>query len=377
MQEKTKAIHGLTNKEKQHKFQKGIASPISISSSFYFNTIKEAQGAFAGEHQGYVYSRGRNPSQEEFEEKMTLLEEGSFAVAFASGMGAIATTLLALLKPEDTLLAHSMLYGSSHNLIKNLLPEYGIKTIMTDLNTIDEEKIGQLKAESRRLVIYFETPVNPTLETISIEDIRSKTGSETIIIVDNTFATPILQKPLLLGADLVLHSCTKYIGGHGDAVGGIVIGKDLAWENTLRYGYMCEFGATMAPFNAWLFNRGLKTLSLRVLEHQKNAKEIAAYLKTEKLVEKVYYPGFGGMVAFTLKGDAVAFVEALKLFTLAVSLGDVESLVELPFQMTHRDYEPQELEGNISNLVRISAGLEDKDDLIADLKEAFKTCQEA
>ena len=380
MNKKTEAIHG--NSEKKHKFHQGIGSPISTTSSFYFNSIKEAEETFSGENTGYVYSRGRNPNLEEFEEKMTLLEDGAFAVSFGSGMGSIATLLLSLLGKGDVLVANNILYGSSHNFIKNILPDYGIKTTMVDLNSIDEDAIWEIytpsdKVTGKALVVYFETPVNPTLEVIDIGSMKKKFGKNAIIVVDNTFATPVLQNPLKEGADFVVHSCTKYIGGHGDAIGGVVIGKDKGFEDKLRYGYMCEFGSVMAPFNAWLFVRGLKTLSYRMAGHESNAKAIVSYLEDEVKtgkVEEVYYPGFGGMVSFTIKGDAVKFVESLKLFTLGVSLGDVESLVELPFKMTHRSYDESELEGLgiDSDLIRLSVGLEDKEDLIEDLKEAFK-----
>lgn len=365
MNKKTKAIHGEVNKK--YKFSKGIASPINMSASFSFNSIKESEETFIGENEGYVYSRGRNPNLEEFEEKMTILEEGSFAVSFGSGMGAIATLLLFLLNKDSILIANHILYGSSYNLIKNLLPKYDIETKLVDLNIIEKKEILRLNGD-KKVVIYFETPVNPTLEVIDIRKIREKFGEDATIIVDNTFATPILQNPLTLGADFVVHSCTKYIGGHGDAIGGIVVGKDKKYSEEIRYGYMCEFGSVMSPFNAWLFNRGLKTLDLRMKEHMKNALEIVKFLRKREDVEEVYYPGFGGMVSFTLKKNVIKFVESLKVFTLGVSLGDVESLVELPFKMTHRSYDKKDVN---ENLIRISVGLEDLEDLIEDLKEAL------
>ena len=383
MDKKTKAIHGVLKNEKKYKFNQGIGSPINTTSSFYFQNIKESKETFKGENKGYVYSRGRNPSLEEFEEKMALLEGGSFAVSFGSGMGSIATLLLSLLEKGDYLIAGSILYGSSYNLIKNILPGYGINTILVDLNKLEAEEIKkfigeEIEEEGKKLVVYFETPINPTLETIDIADIRKKFGDEATIVVDNTFATPILQNPLKEGADFVIHSCSKYIGGHGDAIGGVVVGLDSGFEAELRYGYMCELGSVMSPFNAWLFIRGLKTLPLRMAEHQKNAKAIVAYLADEAKVTKVYYPGFGGLVSFTIEGDEAKFVEALELFTLGVSLGDVESLVELPFKMTHRNYKKKEIADLMieENLIRLSVGLEAQEDLIADLKEAFKKCQE-
>lgn len=220
------------------------------------------------------------------------------------------------------------------------------------------------------MVVYFETQVNPTLEIINIFDIRKKFGALAIIVVDNTFATPVLQNPLKEGVDFVVRR------GHGDVIGGVMVEIDKSFEDEFRCGYMCELGSVMSPSNAaWLFARGLKTLALRIIEHQENAKAITAYMEGEIQVKKVFYPGFGGIVSFTIAMNELKFVEALKLFTLRVSLGDVKSLVDLPFKMTHRSYDKNDIDKlNIDEgLIRFSIGLEDS----ADLKGVFKKCQEA
>lgn len=391
MKRKTIAIHG--NQEEHHRFKQGLASPISPSTTFWFHSVAEAEGAFSGANNNYVYSRGRNPNLEELEEKMTLLEEGSFAVSFASGMGAISSLLLALLKPGDKVGAHQILYGSSHNLIKNILPTFGIQSLLGDLRI--EENLLRMKKEGVK-VVFFETPCNPTLEVLDISRIKKILGPEIMVIVDSTFASPALQRPLTLGADFVVHSASKYIGGHGDAIGGLVVGMDKALDSILRFDTMCEFGAVLSPFNAWLFLRGLKTLDYRMKGHCENALAVAKFLEGHPKVKKVYYPGlfsspdyalassqmenFGGMVSFELKAgekESIAMAEGLHLFKLAVSLGDVESLVEHPMRMTHRSYTEEECEefGVSKNLIRLSLGLEDKEDLIEDLAQALGQCK--
>lgn len=383
MKTSTQCIHGIHGKK--YSGNKELASPISQTATFYFDNIEEAEETFLCKNEQYVYSRGRNPSLEELEDKIALLEEGTFTVSFSSGMGAIATLLMSILKKGDKLLTHDTLYGSSYNFVRNILPDYGIEVDMTDLRQLEEGRHIDCKA------VYLETPVNPTLDIIDIRKLRKTLGDDVIIIVDNTFATPILQKPLSLGADFSLHSATKYIGGHGDAVGGLVAGLDKEYEGRLRFGYMCEFGTAMAPFSAWLFNRGLKTLQIRVKTHCHNAMKVAEYLERHPKVEQVFYPGlpsfkghetakeqmndFGGMLSFILKstGDenqdearAIKLVDNMQLFKIAVSLGDTESLVEIPARMTHRGQ-------NISPaLIRLSIGLEDPEDLIEDLEKSLE-----
>jgi methionine-gamma-lyase len=367
-----------------------LNDPIFMTSAFTFDSIETANAAFAFETKDYVYTRGNNPTLRVLEERMAVLEGGSDAVAFASGMAAISSVLLSLLKPGDEIIAHRMLYGSSQDFIKNTLPQYGISSRL--LNLVD---LSVLKGEisHRTKVIYFETPANPSLEIIDIKAVCSIAAATGItVVVDNTFATPYSQRPLDLGAHVVVHSATKYISGHGDVVAGIAIGKDRDYVQKLKFGYLCEFGGVMSPFTAWLLVRGIKTLALRMREHQTNALAIANYLKGHPKVQKVYYPGlpdfpghalaatqmsgFGAMVSFEINGglnQAKELVNNLQLFKLAVSLGDCESLVQLPFAMTHRSYTAKEVKdaGLSPGLIRLSIGLEHKEDLVADLDKAL------
>lgn len=385
MKDATRAIHGKEGAD--HSFRQGLASPISPSTTFWFNSVAEADAAFLGENANYVYSRGRNPVLEELEEKMTLLEGGGFCVSFASGMGAIATLLLSLLQGGGKAGYHKVLYGSSHNLLGSILPRLGIETFEKDFSR--EEDLLSLREAGVRAV-FLESPCNPSLEVLDISRIRELLGPEVKIIVDNTFATPLLQKPLALGADFSVHSASKYIGGHGDALGGLVVGKDPGYDPILRYDAMCEFGAVLSPYNAWLFLRGLKTLPLRMQAHCRGAQAVAEFLAAHPRVERVFYPGlpgdpgyalatrqmkgYGGMVSFLLRGDekaAISFVEGLGLFRLAVSLGDAESLVQLPWRMTHRSYQEGEDAFN-PLLIRLSVGLEEPEDLLEDLARSLE-----
>lgn len=381
----TNSIHGYP----PHTSKKAINQPIFMTSSFYFDSLEEVENTFGREEGNYVYTRGNNPTIKPLEKKMARLAGGEGAVAFSSGMAAISTLLFSLLNSGDKALAHNVLYGSSYNLLKNIMPEKGIEVEFVDLN---EESLESMPGEEIDL-IYFETPVNPTLEIIDISAITDYARKHNIkTVIDNTFATPYLQRPLQMGADYTVHSATKYISGHGDAVGGLVISRDAEHLKKLRFKYMSDYGGVMSPFNAWLILRGLKTLKLRMDKHQQNARRMAEYLNKHSGVNRVNYPGlkkftfhktageqmegFGGMLSFELKMDLSQirqFIKKLDLIKLAVSLGDAETLIEIPFHMTHRDYSREELNKmNISsNLVRISAGLENTGDLLADLDQAL------
>ncbi len=381
----TNSIHGYPP-DTAHQ---AINQPIYMTSSFYFNSLEEAENTFGREGGNYVYTRGNNPTIKPLEKRMAKLAGGESAVAFSSGMAAISTLLLSLLQCGDRVLVHDVIYGSTYNLMKNILPKNGIEVEFTNLN---EEELDKYRPEDIDL-IYFETPVNPTLEIINISTITDFAQSHNIpVVVDNTFATPYLQRPLEMGVSYTVHSTTKYISGHGDAVGGIVISRNSDHMKKLRFEYMSDYGGVMSPFNAWLMLRGLKTLKLRMDKHQQNAFRIAKFLNEHPRVKEVNYPGlksfsfhkdaknqmegWGGMLSFELKGGEIAgknFIENLSLIKLAVSLGDAETLIEVPFHMTHRDYDREELDNmDISrNLVRISAGLEETADLIADLKRGL------
>jgi methionine-gamma-lyase len=313
-------------------------------------------------------------------------------VAFASGMAAISSTLFSNLEPGDQVIAHNVLYGSSYNVMTNILPRYGVKVKLIDLTNLDNIKKA---IDNDTQLIYFETPSNPTMEIIDIQKVAQiAKKSNARVAVDNTFATPYFQRPLDLGADIVIHSATKYISGHGDVVAGLVVANDKDYVKSLKFDYMCEFGGVMSPFNGWLLLRGLKTLSFRMNEHEKNAKIIANYLTNHRIVNKVYYPGledfkghqiakkqmsgFGAMIGLEIDGSLQQikkFLNSLNLIKLAVSLGDTETLIEYPFGMTHRDYTEKELQkfGLKKNLVRLSIGLEDPNDIKEDLNQAFNS----
>jgi len=323
---------------------------------------------------------------------MAILEEGAGAVAFSSGMAAISSVLFSLLKPGDNVIAHRTLYGSTYNVVTNLLPQYGVNSKLVDLKDVD----GLLDLiDENTKVIYFETPSNPDLTVLDIYRICNIAKEKGVkVVVDNTFATPYFQKPLTLGADVVVHSATKYICGHGDVVGGVAVAKDLDYIHYLKFDYMCEFGGVMSPFNAWLLLRGLKTLPIRMREHEKNAMEVAKYLNSHPKIKKVNYPGlkdfdgheiakkqmsgFGAVISFEVDGsleDAKKLVNSVELIKLAVSLGDCETLIELPAAMTHRGYPKDELKrfGLTESMLRISVGLEHYEDIIEDLDRALSS----
>lgn len=384
----TSAIHGSGENKKP---ENALNSPIFMTSTFTFDDLEHAEKTFSFECDDYVYTRGNNPNLREFEKKMAILEGGEDSVAFASGMSAISSVLFSLLKPGDKLIAHQVVYGSSYNLINKILSDYGVKTALLDLTNICGLR-DSISDDVR--VIYLETPANPTLEVIDIRAIVELVKDMDIkLVVDNTFATPYFQKPLELGADVVLHSATKYLSGHGDALGGVAVAKDLGYLKSLKFDYMAEFGGVLSPFNAWLLLRGLKTLGIRMERHQENGFAVAKFLEDHEKVEQVYYPGLesfsgysivnkqmmgnGGIVSFELRADleeAKSFVNKLKMIKLAVSLGDTETLIEYPFFMTHRNYTEEKLEELklSSRLLRISLGLEDVEDIIADIKQALK-----
>jgi len=380
----TSAIHGSEDKRPAN----SLNSPIFMTSTFTFDNLVQAEKAFSFTSKDYVYTRGNNPNLREFEKKMSILEGGKDSVAFSTGMAAISSVLFSLLKPGDKLVSHQVLYGSSYNLIGNILKKYGINTEFIDLKNIlklQEALSNEVK------VIYLETPANPTLELIDIIGVVEMAKEKGIkVVVDNTFATPYFQKPLQFGVDVVIHSATKYLSGHGDVLGGVAVSRDIDYIHNLKFDYMTELGGVLSPFNAWLILRGLKTLGLRMERHQENARKIVEFLLQHDKVERVYYPelhdlsgfnrqmnGYGGIISFELKSDlrqSRMFVDKLKMIKLAVSLGDVETLIEYPFYMTHRNY-PEDLLNKLGlskKLLRVSVGLEDVGDIITDIEQALK-----
>ncbi len=380
----TKLIHA---REPEKKPENALNNPIFMTSTFTFDSLEAAEAAFEFETDDYVYTRGNNPTLKILEDKMAEIENGAAGVAFSSGMGSISATLLSLLKPGDKIVAHQILYGSSYKLIKEWLRDYDIDGSLVDFN--DFNKLIEAIDENTK-VLYLETPANPTLEVIDIEKIAELAReNDCKLVVDNTFASPYLQNPLDHGANIVVHSATKYLGGHGDLVGGVVVADSKDYAMNLKFNYLTELGSVMSPFNAWLILRGIKTLKLRMEAAQTNAQKIVDFLQAHDRVKSVNYPGLesdkaanivkrqmvgpGAMLSFELDESVNKireFVNSLKYFKLAVSLGDIESLIEYPFFMTHRDYDEKRLyELGISKyLLRISAGLEDTNVLIADIE---------
>ncbi len=371
---------------------KALNPPIYMTSTFTFDSIEHADEVMSFGSDDYVYTRGNNPTLRLFEQRMSVLEKGSASIAFASGMAAISSTLLALASPGDTILIHKTLYGSSFTLATQLLPKWGIGSETVDLREI--ESVKKILAEKQVTAIYFETPVNPDLAIIDIaliSRLAHEHGAK--VVVDNTFASPYLQNPLTLGADVVLHSTTKYICGHGDALGGVVTTKDEELATTIKFGYMCELGGVMSPFNAWLMIRGLKTLHLRMQQHCSNAMKAALFLENHPKVSKVHYPGlpnhlghelcsrqtrgYGGIISFEVAGDKTAAIRCIDNFSMAkiaVSLGDCETLVQMPAAMTHRGYDAEHLKefGLTESMIRLSIGIEDIEDILADIERALE-----
>lgn len=387
----TLAVHGSKHVDKHDVSGpvRSVSTPIFMSSTFAFTDADHGARIFAGEEEGYFYTRLGNPTTAALEREMAFLEGGEAALACASGMGATTVACLTLCRQGDRIVASNTLYGGTHQLFTQTLPRLGITVVEVDAR--DPANVAAAIDDRTRLV-HIETPANPTLVLIDIAALAGICRKRGVpLMVDNTFATPYLQQPLQLGADIVLHSATKYIGGHGDTVAGILVGTK-EFIHTALFETMRDVGASISPFNSWLLLRGLKTLPVRMDKHCSNAMEIAQYLEFHPAVEKVVYPGlrthpqhalakqqmrgFGGMVSFFVKGGREAgklVMNRVQLWTLAVSLGDVDSLIEHPASMTHSTYNEQALEeaGIGAGLIRLSAGLEDPADLVEDLKQAM------
>lgn len=369
-----------------------LVAPIHMTSTFKFKDADYGAGIFSGTEKGFVYSRLNNPTTALFQEKMALLEGGEDALATASGMAAISAVALTLTKPGDNFVAGSTIYGGTFALFSKHLPVLNIHPrFLNPLKASSTENIEAMIDKKTRF-LFIETPANPTLDIFDIVKWAKSAKKNNIpLVVDNTFATPYLQEPLRFGATIVIHSATKYIGGHGDAIGGVVVGSSQMIHH-IREQYSNHFGPAMSPFNAWLFLRGLKTLALRMQRHSDSALKIALWLENHPKVKKVFYPGleshtgtsvaqkqmkkFGGMLAFELTDGFTAgkkLMNNLKICTLAVSLGDCETLIQHPASMTHSTYSGEERKkaGISDGMIRLSVGLEDVDDIIDDLKEGL------
>ncbi len=374
----TKTIHGG---QKPDAAYGAIMPPIYQTSTFAQST--------PGGHKGYEYARSANPTRHALEESFASIENGKFGLAFGSGLAAI-DAVLKLLKPGDEVISTSDLYGGTYRLFTKIYEDFGIKFLFVGMN--NAERIEDYITKNTKL-IWVETPTNPMMNIIDIVATAAIVKRHNVLLaVDNTFATPYLQQPLDLGADIVMHSATKYLGGHSDLVMGALVVKDKELADRL-YFIQNASGAICGPQDAFLALRGIKTLHVRMQRHCENGRAVAEYLNEHPKIENVYWPGFkshpnhdiaktqmkdfGGMVSFTTKGNnyeaSIKIVENLKIFTLAESLGGVESLAGHPASMTHASIPNEEREktGIVDSLIRLSVGIEDEADLIADLKQAI------
>ncbi|MFN3214379.1 MAG: methionine gamma-lyase [Henriciella sp.] len=373
-----------------------LTPPLHLTSTFAFETAEQGGARFAGEAEGHIYTRISNPTTDLLERRMASLEGGEAAVAMASGMGAITSVLWSILRAGDELITDKTLYGCTFSFFQHGLSRFGITVRHVDLtNPIALETAMTDKTK----VVYFETPANPNMRLVDIAAISAiarRRGAKTV--VDNTYATPVQTRPLAHGADIVVHSATKYLGGHGDLVAGIAVGSAEDMAEVRMIGVKDMTGAVLAPFNAMLILRGLKTLELRVERHAASAQRVAEALEAHAGIETVHYPslksfpqhalakqqmtGFGGMIAFELKGGyaaGIAMMNRLRMIRRAVSLGDAETLIQHPASMTHSTYtrEEREAHGISEGLVRISVGLENVDDILDDLHQALGTNESA
>lgn len=374
----TKTIHGGQIPEKGY----GAVMPPIYQTSTYSQSSP-------GKHQGYEYSRTHNPTRHALESSLASIENGQFGLAFGSGLAAI-DAVLKLFKPGDEIISTNDLYGGSYRLFTKLFEKYGLKFHFTDMQDINNVKsLISVKTQ----MIWVESPTNPMMSIVDIKGLSKIAKANKILLaVDNTFATPFLQKPIELGADIVMHSATKYLAGHSDVVLGALVTDNEEIANQL-YFIQNASGAICGPMDSFLALRGIKTLHVRMARHCENAKQIAFFLESHPKIEKVFWPGFtshpnhdiaknqmndfGAMISFTTKGnnykDAIHIVENLKIFTLAESLGGVESLAGHPASMTHASIpkDQRELSGVVDSLIRLSVGIEDIEDLIEDLKQAI------
>lgn len=371
--------------------QGALVPPIYLSSTFTFETVQDAGACFAGTQPGYFYTRIGNPTLALFESRMACLEGGSAAVAFSSGMGAICSTLWTLLRPGDEIIVDRAMYGCTFGFLHHGIGQFGVQVRHVDLR--DPQNLKRAISSNTKL-IYIESPVNPTMSLVDIAAVSEIAhGHGLKLVVDNTYCSPYLQQPIRLGADVVLHSATKYIGGHGDVTAGVVVTADPKVAEQIRMQGLKDLtGAVLSPQDAFLLLRGLKTLELRLERHCDTAESVVDLLLNHPAVQEVYYPGlksfpqyelaqrqmrrYGGMVAFELKGGKEScekFLNALRLIACAVSLGDAESLAQHPASMTHSCYSAEErVEAGISDgLVRLSVGLETAEDVLYDVRQSL------
>ncbi len=397
---------GSTCIHPQKKNNKQINSHVEAiypTTTYAYDNSQELMEVFKGTREGYIYSRWGNPTFEPAEEKIAALEAWGIEAGgkplelkgqlFASGMGAISALMLANLKPGDKVIAQGTLYGGTNELLMDVLTPLGIQPIITELK--DLNKVQKLIKEDNSIrMIYIETPSNPTIDCYNIEELTKLAKHYHLLTaVDNTFATPYLQQPFQYGVDFVVHSTTKYLNGHGNAIGGVLIGKDIPFMKKRLLKILKLIGSNSNPFDAWLLSQGIKTLELRMDRHCTNAMKVAEYLQTNSKVARTNYCGlpthpdyelakkqmrqFGGMLSFELKGGLEAgkkLLNEIRFCTLAVSLGTVDTIIQHPASMSHLPVpkETREKFGITDGLIRLSVGIENPEDIIADLEQALK-----
>jgi methionine-gamma-lyase len=382
----TEVIHKGYNAQ-QH--NGSLSPPIFQTSTFVFDKAETGAARFAGEEEGYIYSRLSNPTVAMLEERIAAMENGEKGLAFGSGMAAVSAILLGLTKTGDHVLCSEGVYGCTFGLLQLMEEKYHITH---DFHPMNDEDSIRAAINNQTTVIYVESPINPTMKLVDLEMVAKVANEFGIpVVVDNTFSSPYLQRPLELGCDVVVHSATKYLCGHGDVVGGLAVGrKDLM--SHLAMTTQKDIGGIMSPFDAWLLLRGIKTLPVRMDRHCENAKKLAELLKEHPAVERVLFPGdpdfhqyelankqmknAGGLISFEVKGDkatAQAFMNELRLIKIAVSLGDAETLIQHPATMTHAVVpEEKRLAMGISDqLLRLSVGLEAWEDIWADIEQGL------
>ncbi|MDU1412185.1 MAG: methionine gamma-lyase [Clostridium sp.] len=383
----TKAIHGGHAKDQYG----ALATPIHQTATFVFDSAEQGGRRFALEEGGYIYSRLGNPTNTQLEEKIAMLEGAEAAISTGSGIGAVASAIWTVLKAGDHVVAAKTLYGCTYAYLCHGLTRYGVKVTFVDTTNIEEVKNAM---RDNTKLVYLETPANPNLAVADIEAISNiaHAKEDCVVMVDNTFCTPYIQRPLELGADIVIHSGTKFLNGHGDVISGFVAGSAEYIKNVRLFGVKDMTGSCLSPFDAFLIIRGLKTLEIRMDRHCSNAMKVAEFLECHKAVEKVYYPGLksfpqydlakkqmslpGAVIAFEVKGgmeEGKKVINSTELCKIAVSLGDAETLIQHPASMTHSPYtkEEREIAGISDGLIRIAIGLENVEDIIADLDQAL------
>ncbi|MGF2734914.1 O-succinylhomoserine sulfhydrylase [Marinobacter sp. DUT-1] len=358
------------------------------TSSFVYGSAAQAAARFGGDEPGNIYSRFTNPTVQAFEGRIAAMEGGERAVATASGMAAILSTCISLLKSGDHVICSRGVFGTTNVLFQKYLARFGVETTFVSLTNYEEWQQA-IRPETRML--FLETPSNPLCEVADLEELsRLARASDALLVVDNCFCTPILQRPLEHGADIVIHSATKYLDGQGRCVGGVVVGSEKLMEEV--YGFLRSAGPTMSPFNAWVFHKGLETLPIRMRAHCDNALELALWLEQQNAVESVYYAGlqshpqhelakkqqkgFGGVLSFRVKGgreEAWRFIDATRMISITANLGDVKTTITHPATTTHGRLSPEDKDhaGITENLIRLSVGIEDVEDLKTDLIRGF------